>query len=100
MQHLRKHLGVALPAHGARRDRTLALLVDAERRHADHLAGLDARVRFGAAAIDAHLAGAQQLLQMPEAQPREMRLEPAIEPHARFARFNRYLFDTCHIASS
>ena len=96
-QHLRQDVGVALPAHGPRRDRTLALLVDAERRHADHLAGLDARVRLGAAAVDAHLAGAQQFLQMAEAQPREMRLEPAVEPHARFARFNRYLFDTCHL---
>ena len=45
----------------------LALLVDAERRHADHLAGLDAGIGLSAAAIDADLAGAQQLLQMPEA---------------------------------
>ena len=98
-QHLRQHFGVALPAHGARRERTRGLAVDAERRHADHLAGLDAGVGLGAAAIDADLAGAQQLLQMAEAQPRKMRLEPAIEPHARLAGFHRYLFDTCHCCS-
>ena len=63
--------------------------VDIERRHADHLAGLDAGVGLGAAAIDAHLAGAQQLLQMAEAQARKMRLEPAVEPHARLAGFHR-----------
>ena len=63
-QHLRQHFGIALPAHGARGHRALALLVDAKRRHADHLAGLDARIGFGAAAVDADLAGAQQLLQM------------------------------------
>ena len=28
-----------------------------------------------------------------------MRLEPAVEPHARLARFHRYLFDTCHLDS-
>ena len=96
-QHLRQHVGIALLAHGARGHRALALLVDAERRHAHHLAGLDARVGLGAAAIDADLAGAQQLLQMAEAQAREMRLEPAIEPHARLAGFHRYLFDACHL---
>ena len=60
------------------------------------LAGLDAGVRLDAAAIDAHLAGAQQLLQMAEAQPRKMRLEPAIEPHARFAVLDLDLLYACH----
>ena len=76
-----------------------ALAVDGKRRHAHHLAGLDARVGLGAAAIDPDLAGAQQLLQLAEAEARIMRLEPAVEPHARLAGFNRYLFDACHVWS-
>ena len=71
-QHLRQHVGVVLAAHGARAvSGPVALAVDVERRDADDLAGLDARVGLGAAAIDAHLAGAQQLLQMAEAEARE-----------------------------
>ena len=60
------------------------------------LAGLYAGVGLGAAAIDADLAGAQQLLQMTEAEARIMRLEPAVEPHARFAVLDLDLFDACH----
>ena len=73
-QHLRQHVGVALVADGAVPvSWPVALLVDVERRDADHLAGLDARIGLDAAAIDADLAGAQQLLQMAEAQARKMR---------------------------
>jgi hypothetical protein len=40
-------------------------------------------MRLHAPAVDAHLPGAQQLLQMPERQRREVLLEPAVEPHSR-----------------
>jgi hypothetical protein len=60
------------------------------------MAGLDARIGLGAAAIDPNLPGAQQFLQMSETQPRIVSLEPAVEPHAGLAGLNRYLFYACH----
>ena len=98
-QHLGQHVGVALVADRVTGQRALALLVDLERRNAHHLARLDAGVGLDPAAIDADLAGAQQLLQMAEAKAREMGLEPAIEPHARLAGLHRDLFNACHIFS-
>jgi hypothetical protein len=53
-------------------------------------------MRLGAAAVDAHLSGAQEFLQMAEAQPRIVAFEPAIEPHPRLASFHLYLFNACH----
>ena len=61
--------------------------------------GSHARVGLGAAAVDADLAGAQQLLKLPEAEARKMRLEPAVEPHARLVGFNLDLFYACHFIS-
>jgi hypothetical protein len=51
-------------------------------RHADVLAGFQARVRLHAAGIEAHLARAQQLLQMAVADIRKVRAKPAVQPHA------------------
>ena len=96
-QHFRQDVGIALIADRVTGQRALALLVDLERRNADHLAGLDAGVGLDPAAVDADLAGAQQLLQMAKSKAREVGLEPAIEPHARLAGLHRDLFNACHI---
>ena len=69
------------------------LWVDAERWNADRLAGLDARVGFGARAIDANLAGAQQLLQVPIGDVGKVGAEPAVEPHAGLGACNRDRLD-------
>jgi hypothetical protein len=67
-----------------------------ERRHANGLALFQPGVGLHAPAVDAHLTGAQQLLQMAEAEPRIVRLEPAVEAHTRLAWFHRQLFYTGH----
>ena len=95
-QHLGQNVAVVLVADGVAGERPVALLVHVERRDADHLARLDARVGLHPAAIDTDLAGAQQLLQMAEAKTRKMRLEPAVEPHARLAGLHLDLFYACH----
>ena len=43
---------------------------------------LQPRIGLHAPGVDAHLAGAQQLLQMAVGDVREMHAEPAVEPHA------------------
>ena len=96
-QHLGQNVAVILIADGMAGELGIALLVDFERWNPDHLARLDPGVRLGAAAIDADLARAQQLLQMTETQPREMGLEPAVEPHAGLVGPNRDLFYACHM---
>ena len=98
-QHLAQHIAVVLAAHGLRRELAFALAVDAERGDAHDLSRFDAGVCLGATAVDAHLAGAQQLLQLHEAEAGIMRLEPAVEPHARLARFDRDLLYACHCLS-
>jgi hypothetical protein len=82
--HARKQFGVRGVAQIPPRDRPrLHILgVDAERRNADRLPGLHARIGFRARAIDADLPGPQELLQRTEAQLWEMHLEPAVEAHA------------------
>ncbi len=99
-QHLLQHVGIALVADRVAGELGVALLVDLERRDANRLARLDARIGFHSATIDANLAGAQELLQMAKAKAREMNLEPAVEPHARFAGLHHYLFDACHNLAS
>ena len=76
-----------------------ALAVDVERGDADQLAGLDPGVGLDPPAIDANLARSQKLLQMTEAEAGEMRLEPAVEPHARLAVQHLDLFNACHFRS-
>ncbi len=56
-----------------------------QRRHADALAGFEPRVGLRAAAVDADLARAQELLQRAVGDVREAPLEPAVEPRARLA---------------
>ena len=53
-----------------------------QRRHANLLSGREPRRGFDAPAVDAHLPGADELLQMAEAEARIMQLEPAVEPDA------------------
>lgn len=72
------------------------LRIDIHRRHAHRLAGLHARIRFDTPTVNAHLAGAQELLQRTEAEPGKVHLEPAIEPHAGFVGFNLYMFYASH----
>jgi hypothetical protein len=98
-QHLAQHLRVVLVADRAAGQLALSLAVGIERRNAHHLPGLDARIGLGAAAIDADLAGTQQFLQMTEAEARVVRLEPAVEPHARLAGFHRDLLNAGHVPS-
>ena len=57
-----------------------ASLAEAERRHADRLARIEAQAGFGAPAVDPHLAGPQQLLQPAVAELGEAPPEPAVEP--------------------
>src|SRR3546814_13552553 len=60
----------------------------AQRRHTDGLAGLEPGRSLGAAAIDADLAGAQQLFQLAMTDPREMPLEPAVKTDRKSTRLN------------
>ena len=48
------------------------------------------------AAIDAHLAGTQQLLEVAEGEVREVRLEPAVKAHSGLVRSDGSGFDACH----
>ena len=57
-------------------------------RHAHLLAALHARVGLRAPGVEPHLAGAQQLLQMPVGDVREMHAKPAVEAHAGLALAN------------
>ena len=59
-------------------------------------AGLDAVAGLGAAAIDAHLARADQFLQMSEGETRIMMLEPAIEAHIRLVLADGDVRNACH----
>lgn len=98
--HARQKLAIRRMPEITATDRAgLGLLrVDAERRNADRLAGLDAGVGFGARAIDANLAGAQEFLQRTEAQPGKVHLEPAVETHAGLVTIHLSVFYTCHLS--
>ncbi len=95
-QHPGQQFAVALPAHRLRGQRRATLAVHVERRNAHGLTRLKPRVGLGAAAIDPHLAGAQQLLQVAEAETRIVGLEPAVEPHAAFVLADLDLLYACH----
>ena len=62
-------------------------------RYADLRTGLEALVALGALAVDAHLAGPQQLLQVRVADVRKVDAEPPVEAHVRLVRLN---FDGFH----
>ena len=62
-----------------------------QRRDAHHLPGLQPRSRLDPSAIHPHLSGAQQFLQLAEADAWKMHLEPAVEAHARLIRIHGYL---------
>ena len=67
-----------------------------ERRHTHHLPALEPGIGLGAAEVDPHLAGADQLLQMSKRHLRKMRAEPAVEPHAIFITRHDLLADPAH----
>ena len=56
--------------------------IELERRNADRLAALEPVLGLRALAVHAHLAFADDALDVGERQPREPRLEEAVEPHA------------------
>ena len=56
--------------------------VELERRNTHHLPGFQPVLRLRALAVHAHLAFADDALNVGERQPREPRLEEAVEPHA------------------
>ncbi len=60
----------------------LILRIEIERRHAHALALLQARRGFDARAVDPHLTGAHDLVQMRQRQGGDAALEPAVEPEA------------------
>src|SRR5690606_35431890 len=64
--------------------------------HPDHLPCSEARTGLHPGAVDAHLAGAQQLLQMAEAHLREVRGEPAVKAHAVLVASHDLLADAAH----
>ena len=71
-------------------------LACADRRHADRLPRLEPGVGLHPAAVDPHLPGAQQLLEMPEADIGIVGAEPAIEAHPRLVRADRDRLELCH----
>jgi hypothetical protein len=56
-----------------------------QRRHADLAAGRQLGVGLGARAVDPHLAGAEQLVELDVVQVRPAALEPAVQADAVFA---------------
>ncbi len=64
-------------------------VADGERRNAHRLARGKPRRSVDPRAIDAHLAGADELLQMAEAEAGIVQLEPAVEPHPRLVALDR-----------
>jgi hypothetical protein len=98
--------GVEEPAL-LRRERLHVLLrqvcragVEGERRHADFLIRLEPGVGLGARTCDPHLSGAGELVQVGEGHLREMHLEPAVKPHARFLRRHHMALHLAHCAIS
>jgi len=96
-QHLAQHIVVVAVLYGVGGERPGGFFVDVHRRHSDGLAGVHPAVGLDPAAIDADLPGSEQLLQLREAETGKMRLEPAIEPHARFLRIYLYELYARHI---
>ena len=64
--------------------------------NAHRLPGFQPRAGLHPAAIDAHLPGAQKLLQVAEGEIGKMRLEPAVQAHAGLVRGDGSGFDACH----
>ena len=97
-QHARQQLAIAgmLQLATSNRSALDGLLIDIEGRHAHHLSRLHAGIAFHAPAIDAHLAGAQQFLQRPEAEAGIVNLEPAVQPHAGFVCLDGDMLDSSH----
>jgi hypothetical protein len=75
----------------ARRRRRLFAAHDL--RHADLRTGLEAFVALGAPAVDAHLPGPQQLLQVGIPDVRKVYAEPPVEAHVRFGGLHSYGLD-------
>jgi hypothetical protein len=85
-------------AVGLRRGRRLRPHVARlERGHAHLLAGREPRGGLHATAVHPHLAGAQQLLQMAEAEARIVQLEPAVEPHPGLVALHLACLDAAHV---
>ena len=98
--HVLDGLAVVIDELGGLRPGVLAVVrldFDAERRDAHALPGSKARGAFGALAVDAHLTGAQQLLQVAEAKAREMDLEPTVEAHASLIGGHGLEFNSGHM---
>ena len=67
-----------------------------QRRHPDRLAGRNGIAGAGSLAVDADLAGAQQLFELAVAEPGIVPPEPAVEPPRAVFRPHRYGFDAGH----
>jgi hypothetical protein len=80
----RAGLLVSLAAGGARFRR-----IEPQRRNADRLPGLEPVLRLRALTVDAHLAFADDALDVGEAQARKPRLEETVHPHAGFVGGHR-----------
>ena len=79
-EHVLQRAGIGLvghPLHGGRRRRRLRL----DRRNAHALPGLQAGRCLDALAVDTHLPGPHDLVEMAEREHRQPPLEPAVEPH-------------------
>jgi hypothetical protein len=61
------------------------------------LAGRQPRIGLGSAAVDAHLTGADELLQMPETEIGIVDMEPPIEAHSSLVRLHGSGFDVWHL---
>ena len=81
---------VGLIAHRPRLGR-----IEPQRRNAHRLPGLQPVLRLGALAVDAHLAFADDALDVREAQARKPRLEKAIDPHAVLVGRDGDVLDAC-----
>ena len=98
VEHERLGEGDVLGREGGARG-LVALAGLGQRRHAHLLAGGQPGVGLGAGAVDADLAGAQQLLDLALAQVRKAPLEPAVDPHAVLVRLHGNGQDGSHFGS-
>ena len=95
-QHGAQHFRVLAVAHRVRGQRGAGKLrlAGKQRRHAHRLPDGKPRIGLRPPAVDAHLPGAQQLLQLAETEPRIVQLEPSVEPHARLVALDDARLDT------
>jgi hypothetical protein len=90
---------IIVHGYSARRCRLILLILQL-RWNADGLAGFEAVTSTGALAVDADLAGPQQLFQRPVSERRVMTFEPPVEAQACLVFFHARGFTHAAIRTS